>query len=51
MAGGAAFFLHQAGFLIAEQIMGCAARLQNDIAAEQHDRAAVAVQVATNGHF
>ena len=51
MAGCAAFFIHKACFLIAQQIVRCAARLQNDIAAQQHDRAAVAVEIATNGHL
>jgi hypothetical protein len=31
--------------------MGGAARLQHNVSAEQHDRTAVAVEVATNGHF
>ena len=51
MASGTAFFLDQPGFLIAEQVMGGAARLQHNVSAEQHDRTAVAVEVATNGHF
>ena len=51
MASGTAFFLDQPGFLIAEQIMGGAARLQHNVSAEQHNRAAVAIEVATNGHF
>ena len=33
VTGGTAFFLHQAGFLVAEQVMGCAARFENDITA------------------
>ena len=51
MASGTAFFLDQPGFLIAEQVMGSAARLQHNVSAEQHNRAAVAIEVATNGHF
>ena len=51
MASGTAFFLDQPGFLIAEQIMGGAARLQHNVSAEQHNRAAMAIEVATNGHF
>lgn len=31
--------------------MGGAARLQHNVSAEQHNRAAVAIEVATNGHF